>query len=485
MTAPFPPEAVRDAIASALPATATSFVGDPIRREFVYLPPGHARALSPHNMLVRGIRGSGKTFWWKALQDAGLRSVLRADLPRVGLEGAVRIVPGFGAGADPDRYPGRDAIAELLQTHEARLIWRAVLLWAVADEEDALPRLGTWGEKVGWVAGHAEAVDSRFHAIDARALGAGEVRLVLFDALDRAAADWGNLLDILRGLLQLLVETRELRAIRAKAFVRDDMLADPRVLSFPDASKVIADAVDLAWPPRELYSLLWQYVGNAPAGGGEAFRSHCATTFGLPWQEVDGIHRMPAKMRRDEKVQEKILHAITGPWMGHGPRRGNVYSWLPGHLADAHRQVSPRSFLVALRQAAAGTEPSNALAVDWRAIREGVREASRIRVAELVEDHPWVDVARRPLEGLKVPCSTEELTERWAEDGTLENMGWIETGVGPTLPRHFDDGYSGLLRDLGDLGVLHRLGDGRWQMPDVYRVAFHMGRKGGIPPLRP
>ena len=42
----------------------------------------------------------------------------------------------------------------------------------------------------------------------------------------------------------------------------------------------------------------------------------------------------------------------------------------------------------------------------------------------------------------------------------------------------------GLIQDLTDLGILQPLPDGRLQMPDVYRVAFGLGRKGGVKPLR-
>jgi hypothetical protein len=41
-----------------------------------------------------------------------------------------------------------------------------------------------------------------------------------------------------------------------------------------------------------------------------------------------------------------------------------------------------------------------------------------------------------------------------------------------------------VLRDLKDLGVINYLSDERIQMPDVYRIAFGLGRKGGVKPLK-
>ena len=52
------------------------------------------------------------------------------------------------------------------------------------------------------------------------------------------------------------------------------------------------------------------------------------------------------------------------------------------------------------------------------------------------------------------------------------------------LPPHFEEGPPGVLRDLKDLGVLNYLWDGRVQMPDIYRIAFGLGRRGGVKPLK-
>ena len=40
------------------------------------------------------------------------------------------------------------------------------------------------------------------------------------------------------------------------------------------------------------------------------------------------------------------------------------------------------------------------------------------------------------------------------------------------------------LDDLESLGVIQYLAGGRIQMPDVYRIAFTLGRRGGVKPLR-
>ena len=50
--------------------------GTPPKPAEVYLPPSHRKAVHPNVMLVTGMRGSGKTFWWNALQDPQVRTLL-------------------------------------------------------------------------------------------------------------------------------------------------------------------------------------------------------------------------------------------------------------------------------------------------------------------------------------------------------------------------------------------------------------------------
>ncbi len=51
-----------------------------------YVPQSHTRALNPNNLLVEGIRGSGKSVWWAALQDERHRELVAYLLPRSGVK---------------------------------------------------------------------------------------------------------------------------------------------------------------------------------------------------------------------------------------------------------------------------------------------------------------------------------------------------------------------------------------------------------------
>jgi hypothetical protein len=168
--------------------------------------------------------------------------------------------------------------------------------------------------------------------------------------------------------------------------------------------------------------------------------------------------------------------------MGRDRRRGFPYTWLPNHLGDARRQVSPRSFLAALRHAASDISKTDyEYALHYESIKRGVQEASQIRVREMLEDYPWVETLMKPLSGLSVPCSFDEIAGRWKRDGTLQELKRKIQKAGVRLPpAHIDSGDSGVRRDLEGLGVFERMSDERVNLPDVYRVGYGIGRRGGV-----
>ncbi|MFF7383480.1 hypothetical protein [Streptomyces griseoluteus] len=51
-----------------------------------------------------------------------------------------------------------------------------------------------------------------------------------------------------------------------------------------------------------------------------------------------------------------------------------------------------------------------------------------------------------------------------------------------TGPRYPEDPAL-LIEELVALGVMRRRRDGRIDLPDVYRIAFAVGRRGGVPKM--
>lgn len=492
MESPFPPQPMRDAMQRALPQN-DQISADTREPEFTYVPPSHARALNPDNTIVEGMRGAGKSHWWAVLNKPKHRSYLAAVFPETRIESAFVISQGFGVGLSSRQAPSKDTLARLQKTSNPRHIWQAVIAVHTKFPRPFPQSAEKWEDRVRWVADNPEDYGALLDRVGEELAESGRKHLILFDALDRLADDWPGIRPLARGLFQLALDMLANRGVRLKLFVRPDMLEDRDILAFPDSSKLLARKVTLSWQRADLYALLFQCLANETVAG-QTFRSHCQTAFHLQWgmKAAQLAWALPNELRGDETVQKQVFHALTGPTMAagqHGHKRGFPFTWLPNHLVDSRDQVSPRSFFAALRFASASPLPASwPYALHYRNIQAGVQEASRIRVSEITkEDYPWVNPLMEPLRNkITVPCDLEEILKLWKVAGTLKSIstGFAEGDEVKLLPPHFDEGPSGLLRDLKDLGVLDHIGDGRIQMPDVYRIAFGLGRKGGVRPLR-
>ena len=332
---------------------------------------------------------------------------------------------------------------------------------------------------------HPEIIDQLFYQRDREFDQQNIYFLILFDALDRCSDDWRTMNRAIRGLLQIALEMGSYRRLRVKVFLRSDQLAETEVASFPDASKVLSSNVRLNWPRRDLYGLLWHYLANGPYGG--LIRNFLGEDHWDPVQVgTQSVFQMKLGMRQESR-QRELFHTLAGPWMGRGPKRGFPYTWIPNHLADTEGLVSPRSFIAALREAAEQTinqHSSHSFALHYDSIKRGVQAASSIRVHELQEDYPWVHRVLTPLQGMIVPCEFKDVTARWEEVGTLRSLfnDVLQNAV-KLPPPNIDRGAVGLREDLETLGVFQRIRDGRVNIPDVYRVGYGLGRKGGVRPI--
>jgi hypothetical protein len=479
------PQQYRALLTAALPNAEDADTIEPDPRT-LFTPSGHRRALDPDVTIVRGGRGVGKTVWFKALQSGPLRD-LSAEEYQLDRLHRVEPLPGYGS-RHARRYPSQRVLQELLRSSTDPFdIWTAVAL--VALEHGPMVALQTWSERVAWLQGHPEEADAAFIEADESASAGGTTKLLLFDALDRLHTRREDANLLVRGILRLALDLRTgYRNLRVKIFIRPDMLND-EVLHFPDSSKLGANSVELMWPEANLYGLLFHQLGNASSDWAPIFRARTGR-----WQrrptESDERYNPPQDLVGARVRQQEIFTWLAGQYMGTEYRKGHTYTWLPNHLADGLGQVSPRSFLSALRKATDITAEQYAnhqLALHWDGIRRGVQTASQIRVKEIAEDIPWVAEAIRPLEGLQVPIDPPDVISRWEERGlqqTLEGLRNMppsdeEDEARPTGPTH--GRFAELIEELIQIGVMTRRANGRLDLPDVYRVAFGLGRRGGIP----
>ena len=467
---------------AALPATASH--GEAPDPEQVYLPRSHLKAMHPDSLLVTGMRGAGKTFWWSALQKVTVRRLLGRHTDQFPLSEHDEVRTGFGLDKAQDNYPSKDVLPMLIaEGVEHRMVWRTVQAWQLARADHPLLQQATWLERARYVRANPDTVDRLFRERDLEYENKGAYFMILFDALDRCADDWKEMYPTIRGLLQAALDMRSFRRLRVKVFLRSDQMDESKIADFPDASKVLSSAVELNWPRRELYGLLWHHLGNGPDGA--SFRTFLG---GSRWSSADvggqSFYSVPRSIVKEEHQRDRF-HLLVGPWMGRGPKRGFPYTWIPNHLGDTEGRVSPRSFLAALKKAAQDTidgHEDHRYVLHYDSIKRGVQEASKERINEIREDYPWVNHVLTPLAGMVVPCAFHEIAERWRGDGVLDRLG--ENTDQRLPPRHLEEGPDGVRSDLESLGIFQRLLDGRVNIPDVFRVGYGLGRKGGVRPIR-
>jgi hypothetical protein len=457
----------------------------------LFMPDSHRTALYVDNVVVPGGRGVGKTFWYQTLLDERLREVAAAEY-RINRLRRLRVHPGHGMNLDHDHYPGPPTLRGLVEAGEDPYdIWYAVLLTALGQED--LRGLSEWRDRVVWVRTHTDEVQRTVERADREAHGANIVHLLLFDALEHLHADRAQADRLVVGILRLALQMRfGTRNIRLKVFIRPDMF-EAATLTFADASKLSSGyASSLEWTHTDLYGLLFHCLGNEDDEQAGLARRFRATTGGWASDETVGRHEPPLSLRNVAEVQEKLFTEIADPFMGGNYRKGKPYTWLPNHLKDGNGKISPRSFLQALVTAAEATRSGHHAhdrALHHEAIRAGVQAASKRRVDEVGEDTPWVKLAIKPLAGCQVPIAEPVVLHRWKEEdlpvALAEDAARYAQADRPSLvrtgPRHPDD-LPRLVDELIELGVMtRRHSDGRLDLPDVYRIAFGLGRMGGVP----
>ncbi|MGL6484115.1 hypothetical protein ACSZNY_13215 [Aeromonas caviae] len=457
---------LRDAILAA--QLDTSHFGEIPKQGTLYLPPSHLKALRLDAHIVVGGRGVGKSFWTAALQSKELRNQLGTASSELQ---DIEVFAGFSNKESIENYPNNDVFAtHIEQGNDSYDLWRAVILrWVAKQAGETIPT-DSWPSTVTWLKTHPEDA-SRLMNAERSYKG-----LILFDALDRTSTDWRRMDDIVRGLLRTVLWLKGFPRLYAKVFLREDQ-AERTVFNFPDASKLTATKAELSWAKHDLHGLLWQRLINADSAHGILMRTIC------PHIKQDDVWLVSPEMKYESEMQKAAFSKLAGPWMGRDKRRGVPYTWSVGHLADGRGKTSPRSFLAAMKQSA---EDSNEryqqhdYALHFESIKRGIQKASEIRVQEMAEDYPWVPDVLSSLSGMNVPVEFEVVKDKWEEK--------FPQGIGISSARlpaqHLERGWDGVSEDLQRLGLLETKKDGRIDMPDLYRVGFGLGRKGGVKPRK-
>lgn len=451
--------------------------------EELYAPASHADALDPERALVVGGRGVGKSFWAAVLADETARSKAAELYPQLQLDKwDVRLGFHEGAQGAGTLAPSPASLKRALAlVEDPTWIWRSVVLAALAPEKG--PR--RLSERVEWLQNDPETYDEIIFDKDRPSLESRKLLLV-FDALDVLANDWDTIRKLTIGLARVALEMSSRNSIRIKMFMRTDQFEDMRRKTFSDFSKLRTGAVELDWKWTDLYGALFTRLWRADIS--EKSAKEIAKSFRL-----ETVGDLPMVLRRDENIQQKFFSAFAGEFMGTNRKRGLTYTWVPKHLADGHGDTSLRSFLIAIKEAAGAAQDRTMLAIDYVGINQGVLKASETRREEIQEDHPWIQDALAPLGGLTVPCEEEEILIRWEHDKVIDKIQSRSDPERPAAPiqlsivdLEFDHwaGEVALMEALIGLGIAERRAYDRINIPDIYRVAAKIKRKGGVAPKR-
>lgn len=447
----------------------------------LYIPLAHRKALEREATLVVGARGVGKSFWTATLSNDVLRRQVSAavhDLERT------TVHVGYAVKSEVRSYPDRSTFRQLLERgYQPEAVWTAVVCrWLALAANDEIP-CGDWSQTVRWVVENPERVALTAEAANLRFMQERRYGLIVFDALDRTSDEWDAMNRIVRDLLKVALWLRGFSQLRAKVFLRPDQI-DRSQTSFVDASKLLQTRVDLTWERSDLHAMMWQRLINAPAKHGKGLRQLVSGVVDptAALQQSDEAWRLPAALAFEIPYQRRVFELLAGDKMGKDARRGVPYVWSVSHLADGHGSTSPRSFLAAIIGAAEDSKQSYSgypLALHYESIKRGIQKASQIRVDQVAEDDSWVPAVMAPLKTFNVPCDFEVIRGQWE---IAFPLGPSKIGSERLPPQHMERGWEGVRHDLERLGILVTRRDSRVDMPDLYRVGFGLGRKGGVKP---
>ena len=366
------------------------------------------------------------------------------------------------------------------------LFWTAVLVRAVGPASRLTLPLNL-KQTVTWINEKPEEAEAALRKADKHFGENDQMFLLVFDALDRLANNWEKIRPLTQGILRLALSMVGFKNMHSKVFLRTDQEADEAHFNFPDASKLRASAGRLAWHASELYGLLFTTLSRASKLAFEnCVREALGKSFGR--RMLDELSSGKNVDLENAEQQRAIFSLIAGEFMGSDHRRGRTYTWVIDHLADAFHETTPRSFLIALQRAASTRAKPQKTVIDHHGIREGVQAASAVRVDQLGEEYPWIKGVLEVLQGLEVPCKPTAFLQRWKNEGTVARVNHITKRSGRPGPIGLEDsqmrgqGEMVLLEALKRIGVVEERSSDRINMPDLFRVAAKIKRRGGVRP---
>jgi hypothetical protein len=452
----------------------------------MFAPEQHASALDPSTPVVVGSRGTGKSFWSGVLGQVETKNAAAKAYPFLRLED-VDVEFGY-TGIGGENGIGVDALSQCVPPDatpdQAKAFWwGAILRAAERSSRGSNTRLSQlvkqaldWEERESVLGGHEK-----------RLRNAGKVLLVVFDALDTVATTWPRRRLLTEALFEVVWATRAYECIKVKLFLRPDQIDDD-ALRFVELPKLRTGAVRLSWSGTDLYGLLFARLAlTADTQAREAFASVLKAN-GMPMGDGEAVLTRRWPLSQDAVNQAAVMEVLAGPFMSDGPqgyKKGKTYDWPVKHLADAFNEVTPRSFLGLMIAAAKFGAPPPDRVITADGIRHGLREASKTRVDQLHQEFPWIKGVLAPLAGLLLPQQEKEVFAAWKATKTVSTLirdAARQKYLPPFASKKAADEMM-LFEAMERIGVMFRRKDNRIDMPDLFRVAARLLKKGGTTPL--
>lgn len=453
----------------------------------IFTPDQHANALDPNTPVVVGARGTGKSFWAGVLGQEDTKAVPVTAYPNLRLERVV-VRPGYSGFQGDDTVSARVIDARVppgTEQERATDLWQAVIMRAAQSalsSQQASRTIREFMEAYSDPEDAAKELDS----LDKEFTKAGRLLLVTFDALDTLSREWQRSSLLVDALFEVVWALRARRSIRAKVFIRPEQLNDDS-LRFVELPKLRSGRVELQWNQVDLYGLLYWRLSAVPDQSAlKSFRELVeATGSTVPLDSTQRRHRWPLLGTRS--AQKAVMDKVAGLYMGRTNKKGGTYDWPYKHLADSSGQVTPRSFIKLFVEAAKFGQTPPAQVISAEGIRHGLREASKVRVDQLGLEYKWVKRALAPLAGVTVPCDPQAIFERWRDSNTIQKIFEAANderhGFLPPFPARSKGNKDEMLAAaMQRIGLLSYREDARIDIPDLFRVAALMLKKGGTPP---
>ncbi len=450
----------------------------------------HLRALDTKVVLVVGPRGSGKSALFKAFfsENRDLADSIRRWAPGPSTLQALSDSSEWKAAypAHTD-FPDSQALNKWVRSEEdAKKIWHAMLVRSLGkflteDQRQKLtPLMAPMAVEVGDILHAYETLEvsptGALDELEGKLKRKNRWVFVGYDELDTLGGfDWDLMARMVRGLIGFWSDySRRWERIRAKIFLRSDLFRWHAGMGTADFAKLAANRAELTWSDAALLAMLVKRIANTS----EDLAAYCRRSR-LRFDE-DAILGMIPRIKEPRDAWS-LLERLAGEFMGAERKKGFVRNWVLAHLRDGNGQVSPRS-LVRLLEQAAGKDAANQSLRPPRlihptALRQALDDVSDNHVTQgTSSEWPWLEGVRiRLQEDQLVPWARAKITRLL---GTDWDGSWGPERAGGLRPPA--DRAADLLDYLIELGIFRRRADNRVDVPDLYLSGLNLRRKGGV-----